>query len=371
MDDGDIAARRMWRQHLWTPEPRTPTEVVSSLGAMQAQELAVARWSIGQRTAGAGAGAADVDRALAAGEILRTHILRPTWHFVAGADLRWLRALSAPRVHALNAYYYRQLGLDDRRLAARAGGLIARALEGGRHLTRDELGAVLARARIAASGPRLAYILMRAELDGVVASGAARGKRQTYAAFDERVPAAADTEGPDREQALAELVRRYFTTRGPATLKDFLRWSSLTAAEGKRGLEMVGAALESVAAADGRAYLQAAGARATPREKRSPRSPRIDLVQGFDEYVMSYSESKDVLFAPPAARPSASAARPPFLHAVLLDGRLIGHWRHALKTRNVLESRLFRALTRPETAALAAAVARYARFLGTPLELAA
>jgi hypothetical protein len=220
-------------------------------------------------------------------------------------------------MHALNAHYYRQFGIDAS-LAAPTNSLFARSLEGGRQLTRKKMATVLQSAGISASGIKLAYLLMRAELDGVMCSGALRGKQHTYALLADRVPKAKTL---DRDEALGEFTRRYFLSRGPATLKDFIGWSSLTASQGKTGLEMVKDELEHEAV-DGRTDWFAA-----PSSTRRPKFPIVDPVQGYDEYVMSYNESRDVLL-----RPEPASVRPldrtAFHHAILLDGRLIGHWRH-------------------------------------------
>lgn len=185
MDAGDIAELRMHNQRLWGSTFETAEEAVRWLVAMQAQEFPVAKWSVAQRADGVSNAA--VDKAFAEGTILRTHILRPTWHFVLPEDIRWLLDLSAPRVNALNAHYYRKLELDEG-LLAETDALLANALEGGRELTRNELAAELDRAGIHATGMRLASIVMRAELDAVICSGAMKGKQHTYASFAERVP---------------------------------------------------------------------------------------------------------------------------------------------------------------------------------------
>src|SRR5262245_45280506 len=322
----------MRSQHLWGAPLDGPEAVVRGLTAMQSQEFAVAKWSVAQRADGVDHAA--MARAFADGAILRTHILRPTWHFVLPEDIRWLLALVGPRVHALNRYYYRQAGLDDR-LMARSDDLLARTLEGGRQLVRSELAAVLERDGIAASGLPLAYVLMRAELDGIICSGAPRGKQQTYALLDERAP---PSRSLDRDAALAQLTRRYFAAHGPATLKDFLWWSSLTATEARRGLDLVGSDLESLVV-DGRTYWF--GPAAPPA---TIASPRIDLVQGYDETIVAYTESRDVLGAA-GGLPVATGDRSLFLHAVLLDGQVIGHWRHAPRRRTiVVETALHRPL---------------------------
>jgi winged helix DNA-binding protein len=355
MDGEVIGPRRMHNQRLWGEPFDAPEEVVRWLGAMQAQEFAVAKWSVAQRTGEPDLAA--VDRAFADGTILRTHLLRPTWHFALAEDIRWLLSATGPRVQQLNAYYNKQRGIDEA-LAARSNAALAKALEGGKQATRKELAAILERAGVAeCSGVRLAYIIMRAELDAIVVSGAMRGKQHTYALLDERAPNATRL---GRDEALAELTRRYFVSRGPATLRDYARWSSLTAGECRAGLEKVKAELDHEEV-DGRTYWFGS----PPRTPKRPPAPRVDLVQGYDEIVMSYSESKDVV-APPAAIPLYRDGHI-FLHAILLDGRLIGHWRHnPPKGSVIIETSLDRSLEPLEAQALDAAVERYGRFLGVP-----
>jgi hypothetical protein len=347
----------MHSQRLWGDPLESPEQVVRRLGALQAQEYAYAKWSVAQRAAGVDEAA--MDRALSAGTILRTHILRPTWHFVLAEDIRWMLKVSAPRVNALNAYYYRQLSLDDE-LFATTNGVITNTIERSGHLTRKELAATLDLAGIAASGLRLAYIIMRAELDGIVCSGAPRGKQQTYALVDERAP---DATIMDTDEALAELTRRYFTARGPATLKDFLRWSSLTAIEGRKGLDAIESELESELM-DERTYWFV-----TSSSSRKKEPNVVDLVQGYDECIMSYSESRDVLLEDVTYLADTSEVQP-FLHAILLDGRLIGRWKRVLERGSVaIETSFNRPLNRDEKIGLDTAVERYGRFVARPVTL--
>src|SRR5688572_10872776 len=228
-----IPTQRLHNQHISQVGFRQPAEVVGWLGAVQAQDYAAAKWALALRAPGLTD--ADVDRALADGSILRTHVLRPTWHFVLPDDIRWMLALTAPRINALSAYYYRQMGLDDATFA-RSNDVLAKALQGGQQRTREELAAVLHQAGIY-NGELLAftYLMIRAELDGVVCSGARRGKQFTYALLDERAPQARQL---TRDEALAELARRYFSGHGPATLADFVWWSGLTVTDARSGLEM-------------------------------------------------------------------------------------------------------------------------------------
>ena len=354
MKSSDIAQLRMHSQHLWGLPFDTAQDVIHWLGAVQGQDYLVAKWSLAQRTKGV-TGAA-IDQALADGSILRTHVLRPTWHFVVPADIRWILKLTAPRVHLQNAHYYRKLELDGK-LLAKTNTLLARTLEGGHQLTRKDVAAVLERSGISASGPRLAYILMHAELDAVICSGGLNGKQQTYALLEERAPSAKSL---DREEALAELTRRYFTSRGPVTVKDFARWSGLTAADAMVGLEMVSSQLEHEVV-DDRDYWFA------PASLPAKRTTRVvDLVQGLDECIISYSHSRDALrpLPPTPGEPTV------FAHALLLDGRLIGHWRREFDKKTVIvEASLYRPLNRTETRALEAAVERYGSFEGAPTRL--
>jgi hypothetical protein len=289
-----------------------------------------------------------VDTAFDEGRILRTHVLRPTWHYVARDDLRWLMALSGPVVDAGNARRYRELELDAR-TRARATDVIVEAVTEG-PLTRQELVEVLRRGGIAADGQRMPHLLMHAELHAAICSGPLRGRQQTYVAFDERVPPAM---GPTGDDALAELARRYVTTRGPVTARDFGWWSGLRAADVHRALAAVDS-LES-AVVDGRTYWFG--------ERRRPlRGTKVDLVQCYDEVIISYTESRDVLAGPDVSFPVPLHVDG-YTHVVLLDGRLLGHWR-VVRQRGaeVVETRLARAVTDEEAAAVEKATTHYLDF---------
>ena len=349
MDKHDIAQWRLLNLRLEGEPLPTPEAAVGWLGAVQSQDFAPAKWSLAQRTRGAGDAA--VDQAFADGAILRTHVLRPTWHFVLPADIRWLLALTAPRVHALNAYYYRQLGLDDATFQ-RSDVVLAGALEGAQR-TRKQLAAALEGAGVELGGFRLAYLLMHAELDGIVCSGAPRGRQQTYALLEERAPRAASLA---REQALAELTVRYFTSHGPATVKDFGWWSSLTAADIRQGLELAGPRLRREAV-DGVDYWFAG----SPPPTR-PASPTVHLLQGYDEYIVGYSQSKWVLNL---AGRTLLQTRPVFTGAAILDGQLVGHWKRTVGRDTVaFEVALYEPFDDAQTEALRVAADRHGEFLG-------
>ena len=329
------------------PRWATAREAVGRLTAVQAQEHRMARWSVAQRVQGT-ARATDIDTAFDRGDFLRTHVLRPTWHYVTSDDLRWLMRFSGPRVHARNSRRYEELGLDGRTLAT-ATDVIAEAVAAAPR-TRRELAATLQRRGVSTEGQRLTYMVMHAELHLAVSSGPMSGKQHTYAAFDDR----ASGDGPDGDEALAELARRYFTTRGPATIKDFAWWAGLPAADARRGLDLAAGYLEH-RVVDGRTYAFVTAA--TPATAR-----RVDLIQCYDEAIISYSQTRDLLCS---ADVSFDTPRriDGFTHVVLLDGQLLGHWRLPRAQRgSVLETRLATDVAPATAKALAAAAEGTHRF---------
>jgi hypothetical protein len=341
---------------LWGPRASNAVDVVARLGAMQAQEFPYAKWSIAQRAAGAGD--SEIGRLFDEGAVLRTHILRPTWHFVAPEDIRWMLRMTAPRVKAMGASYDRQLQLDARTYT-RTNRLLERALAGGKQGTRKELVAVLNRSKVTGTSQRFGHIFMRAEMDGVICSGATRGKQQTYALLEERVPEGKALEG---DEALAELTRRYFTTRGPATLKDFSWWSSLKMADCRRGVEILGKRLEHKDVGD-RNYWFERGSTPSDVTTRA-----IDLVQVYDEVVVSYTLSRDALTE--TVKGKIPRAIMFFWHPILLGGQVIGHWRRRTQgKRTWIETFLYRKPTKNEDRFLDAALHDYQDFLGNSIEV--
>ncbi len=356
MNGEDIRNRHVHTQRLAGPPFDAPEAMVRALVGVQAQDYAGARWSVGQRTADCTD--ADVARAFDEGRILRTHVLRPTWHFVTPDDIRWLLELTAPRVHALNAYSYRTFALDDA-LFARSQALFAASLGGGRQRTRPELAAMLAGVGIVADGLRLGYILMRAELDGLLCSGAMRGKQQTYALLAERAPGARSL---TREEALAELARRFFAGHGPATLHEFVRWSGLAVADARRGLELVKEALVCERVAGHTLWFAAAPPPAPPAALTAY------LLPEFDECVLTY---KEVGFPDLPWGLAADAWRDTFSRPIIIDGQRAGTWRRTIARSAVtVEANLFAALDAAQVRAIESAVARYGTFLNLPATLA-
>ena len=350
-----IAGARLHCQRLAAGRLTRPADVVGYLGAVQAQEYPFAKWGLALRMRRATD--TSVERAFAAGAILRTHVLRPTWHFVTPADIRWLLALTAPRVRAAVAYYDRQLGITPG-VVSRANRAIVAALQGGSELTRGELKAVLTGAGVAVEGTqRLAHVIMHAELDAVICSGARRGKQFTYALLDERAPT---SRMPSRDEALAALARRYFTSHGPAQLRDFTWWSGLTSVDARSALEMSRRHLAEEEI-DGKRYWFAPSTRTL-----APPTRAAYLLPPYDEYLIAYKD-RSASLDPTLWKPSAG--RDPFAAPVLLGGRVIGGWRHRAGSATITFD-LPRRLSASDARLVGHAARRYGDFLGLDLAIA-
>jgi hypothetical protein len=360
MNAKEIARRRIGNSRLTGDRFGAPEEVVRWHLAMQAQEYGPAKWSIGQRSKSVTD--ADVDAAITEGAIVRTHVLRPTWHFVARDDIRWLLALSGPRVQQGNAGRCRQLELDARTLT-RAEKLVTSALEGGSRLTRDELATEFDRQKLDRGGQRLPYLLMHCELVGLIGSGGREGKQQTYALLDERIPA--DPRPRDRDDALVELVRRYLTSHGPATVKDLSWWSGLTMTDIRHALDLLG---EEVAndEVDGLSLWSSS----SERSRRPPAAGGAHFLQTYDELVVGYTESR---FHGEAVGDLARQAwndRAYPTGVFLLRGRVFGHWRRTIDPKRIrIAIHTYADPTAADERALEAGAKRLGHFVGLPVEI--
>jgi len=356
----DLAALVRWRMHrqlLWGSEARSPEDVIGHLGASQGQDYLPGTWSLAQRCRVVPEHTV-VDGALDDGRILRTHVLRPTWHLVAPSALPWLLAATAPRVHQVNKHYYREVEVDEE-LMARVRPVLDDLLS-DHHASRDEVRRALADAGIEATGVRLAYLLMWAELEAWIVSGRRAGKQQTYALVEERVP---DFVLPPRDEALGRLAACYFTSRGPATVRDLARWATLTIAEATQARDVAGDALEDLEV-DGRNYLVGAGQTPPPRPTDTG-ALRTDLVQQYDEIGMSYGESRDVMAGDQKLTFGPDSG---FYHPVIVDAHLAGFWRYQRDGSGRPEAVETRADDAVSNAHLDDAVRAFSLFAGGPVE---
>jgi hypothetical protein len=352
----DLRRHRLFNQQLTEPGLATPAEVVAWFGAVQAQDYFGARWALGQRMVGASDAA--IERAFDAGEILRTHAMRPTWHFVAPADLRWLQRLTGHRVHRFSGTQYRQHALDEA-VFKRAHRVLEKALRDGQHKTRVELDTALRAAGIERDGVGLAHIIMQAELEGLICSGPRRGRQFTYALVEERVPPA-PVLAPD--EGLAELTRRYFRSHGPAQVHDMAWWSGLTVGDVKKGVSLLAGAL-ACETVDGKDYWYVPGAPPPPIPARAL------LLPNYDEYGIAYKD-RSALSDPRAEWQPGEGDLRAYPHIIVLGGRAVGLWKRVIQKDGVqIKPQFFHAPSAGEVRAVAAAAKQYAAFLGMRVDV--
>jgi hypothetical protein len=349
MTPAKLLRHRLHHQRLAATHFDDPADPVRWLGAVQAQDYLGSLWAIGLRTRAATEKA--VERAIAERAIVRTWPMRGTLHFVAAEDARWMLELMTPRVVAASAgRLERQYGLDQS-VFGRGGEAVSRALEGGRRLTRDALYRALESARISTTGGRGLHITWRMAHDGLICFGPREGKQQTFVLLDEWVPGA---KRMARDEALAELARRYFTSHGPATVHDFAWWSGLLLSDAAHGLAMASGALSSVQLAD-RKYWSA------PSDPPGGSSPRAFLLPAFDEYTVAYRDRAAVLEPGHARQANGMDILRP---AMVVNGRVVGTWARTLGKGSVeVDLSPFTRLGATARRAAAAAARRYAAFL--------
>lgn len=352
----NIAALRLHQQLISSQRYQTPEQVVASLGGMQGQDLPGVKWSIGLRLPNAVQ--SDVDRAFDEGKIIRTWPMRGTLHVVAAPDVRWMLSLTSPKNLTGSQRRRDALALDDKTLA-RCHQVFTRTLQGGKQKSRDEMYAELECVGIPVEGQRGYHILWNAALHGLICLAATSGKEQNYALLEEWIkPVKAKT----RDEALAELTLRYFSSHGPATLKDFIWWSGLSATEARAGFEDIKSKLVSETV--GKTTYWMSPDISLPTDKVS-----AFALPGFDEYILGYQDRSSVLDAQHAEKicPGGNGM---FASTIVIEGKVVGTWKRAIKKNAIaITAAPFIKLSKAEQSAFKQAAERYAEFMGLPAEV--
>lgn len=343
---------RLASHQLAEPEFDHPADLVAWMGAIQAQDYTMSKWAVGLRLKSGGL--SQINDAIARGEIVRTHIMRPTWHYVPGKDLRWMQQLSFARVKKAVDAWVKSGGLDiPEQLYTKCNDQIAKMLSGNRCLTREEIEIELGRAGIPTADDRVKRYLLRAEMEGIVCSGADRAGKPSYALLEEQI---ASVPVLHREEALAELALRYFRSHSPAMLKDFIWWSGLTVTEAKQAVGLISNQLITEHF-DGLEFLIFAACR------EAKNSNITHFLPPFDEYLVSYKERTTVI--PAEHHPKAFNRWGTFYPVILRDGRIIGNWSKATKQGEITISisHFDPAKTVGEEKSLTQAEKRYKKFI--------
>ena len=351
----DIAALRLVNQQIAESRFTTVKDLVGWMGAMQAQDYAMAKWAIGVRLPNSTEQV--IETAIDNGEIIRTHLLRPTWHLVSADDIYWLIELTAPNIKASVKSRHNQLGLSET-IIAKSKSIFENTLRGGKHITREELVAELRKAGIATDENRAYHLFAQAELDGILCSGATRNGKQTYALLEERVP---KTRTLDKDATLAALARKYFSSHGPATLQDFTWWSGLSASNAKLALELVKSDFISEII-DSQTYW-------FPDFSAIPKIDHkaVYLLPAYDEFIISYKDrSASLLFENHNKTVSNNGI---FRPVIVVDGQVMGTWKRVIKKGKVIvETELFNLLNQTTISLIEKAAIPYGHFLGKQVE---
>lgn len=345
----DIIDIRLHNQHLLGKKFTSPEEVVRWLGAVQSQDFPAAKWTLGLRFNNATD--AKVEEAYNAGRILRTHVMRPTWHFVMPEDIYWMQDLTSTRVKQFMKTYNKKLELDDT-VFAKTNKVIVKALEKHKYLTRQEFRTLFAEMKITTDVQKLAHIVSWAELDSLICSGPRRGKQFTYALLSERAPKVIKL---GREESLAKLAWRYFGSHGPAQVKDFAWWSGLTVKDAQLGVELNKSKLAKETIEEKDYYLSPATS--FPKIKESI----AFLLSIYDEYVISYKDRSALGGEKNAAQLLAMGNA--LTAVVILNGKIVGTWKRKLKKDTVeFKLDLFGKFSKKEMDAIEGAQENYSKF---------
>ncbi|HTH56159.1 MAG TPA: winged helix DNA-binding domain-containing protein [Cyclobacteriaceae bacterium] len=353
----EIAYLRLANQQLMEASFTSPKEVVGWMGAMQAQDYYMAKWAIGSRMRNATDKA--IEESINRCEIVRTHVMRPTWHFVLAEDVRWMLELTAPHIKAAMKTYQTKLQLNEK-IFYKTNDIIARLLEGGNYLTRTEIVAELRQRKIKADNLQATHIMFDAELNGIVCNGPMRGKQFTYSLIDERIP---KTKSITKEEALYNLSKKYFTGHGPATIQDFMWWSGLPAADAKMGLDLAKEKLVSEKI-DNKIYWHDKSLRSTQISKQT--TPLF--LPAYDEFMIGYTDRSASLH--PKFAKIILVGNGIFRPIIVSDGKAIGIWLRTIKKNHVsVTTKFFSAKDKMKKSEISLLLQPFEKFLSLDLKI--
>lgn len=316
---------RLQNQQLLNPLFRKPKELVSWMGAMQAQNYPMVKWAVGMRLKSATI--QTVEKTLRDGEILRTHVMRPTWHLVAAEDIRWMLKLSAQRIKSANDSFAKGWDLEiTDELYMKSYNLLEQILAGNKSLTKQEITGHFCRSGILAEpdNNRMTRFMARAEQEGIICSGEDKGGKCTYALLEERVPPMPEI---TKDEALARLARSYFRSHAPAVLQDFIWWSGLPISDARQAIYLIASELTEEQWQGETWYIHA------DSRTRGRVSNCLHLLPSYDEYLLGYKDRTDVL--PKEHYPKAFTNNGLFFPIILHNGQVIGNWDRSARKKGI------------------------------------
>jgi hypothetical protein len=355
MTSEHIAYHRLVNQQLAGTKIKTPKEMVGHFGAMQAQDYAMAKWAVGTRLS---VTEQVIDKALHAGDIVRTHVLRPTWHFVSKDDIRWMLELTAPHVKKLITPMCKKHELDEKVLG-RYNERIEKLLSGNKHLTREEIMCELNVKTTSATDFRPVLIAMHAELEGLICNGVIRGKTHTYALLSERTPVSKKL---TKEEGLAKLASIYFKSHGPATAQDFAWWSGLSVANTKLAIELIKPDFDSVEI-NQQTYFSKPIIYNTKTDLN-----KVYFLPAFDEFLIGYKDRTGSI--PLKYQPKVFTRNGIFKPVLVVSGQVIGTWSRTLKKDFIsIEKQLFKSVSKAAKQSIFNAANKYGNYLNMKVSI--
>lgn len=352
----DVPKLRLISQHIGIRSFKTAQEIVERMGGMQAQDFEMAEWALGVRLQDSTEKL--IKSAIDNGEIIRIHLMRPTWHFVSSSDIYWMLELTAPQIKSALRYRNKELELNEK-ILGKCNKIIETALLSGGNLTREELVGVLNKNKIKTENNRASHIFLNAELDGLMCSGRIKNGKQTYALLNKRVP---EVKTLKRDDAIGKLAVKYFLSRGPASLEDFVWWSGLPVKDARKGLEMVKHRLAALEINSKKYWL--------PDSFEEPASHKnhVYILPAFDEFILSYKDRGAIIDM--NNRKNAVSNNGVFRPVILVNGKISGVWKRKKKNGEIIiETELFdKGKKLPETS-IKKLFGYYGRFIGKNIKV--
>jgi len=356
IDPDNISSLRAHNQQITVSKFKTAKEIAGWLGAIQAQDYNMAKWALGIRLPNSTE--IVINNEIDSGSIIRTHLLRPTWHIVSSNDIYWIQELTAPQIKSSLKYRDRQLGLTEN-IFRKCYKIFEKSLRDRHHKTREELIQELINAKIDVDNNRASHIFINAEIDGIICSGKQKGGKPTYAILPEWVPIKNKTY---RDEALKELALRYFTSRGPATVMDFSWWSGLSSSNSKLAIELNKPNLISETTENKTFWF------VDSSNLQNPIKKEIYLLPAFDEFLISYRDRTASLLSIDNKKTISDNGI--FYPTILMRGQITGTWKRRIKgNKIILTINLFQTVNPDFSKIYSKSISRYSRFYNKETEI--